>query len=334
MRMSAAALTRRPFRAAGAPDRARLRDCACAASPEPRAPTRSPIPTAVFDGLDKITGRIISFEVALNETVQFGTLQITPRICYSRPPTEAPQTDVFAEVDEIDEQKAVKRIFSGWMFADSPGLHGVEHPIYDVWLTACKGGTTVIHEAPRGRRLGARDGCAAGRRDRRQRAAVAPGPDARAPAEEEEAEASDGGRRPLRAAARRQQRAARSRRRDKLGQRARAVAVGAICARTNDSREASPSAGAAASTSRGSPIRPRRSRGRPAPRYSPCPDRRGRRSRARSPSPRARASRAGARWRFERIGQEGHRGLRMGAHLPRAAAKVEQTPLAARSSMG
>jgi hypothetical protein len=105
-------------------------------------------PTAVFDGLDKITGRIISFEVALNETVQFGTLQITPRICYSRPPTEAPQTDVFAEVDEIDEQKTVKRIFSGWMFADSPGLHGVEHPIYDVWLTACKGGTTVIRETP------------------------------------------------------------------------------------------------------------------------------------------------------------------------------------------
>jgi hypothetical protein len=105
-------------------------------------------PTAVFDGLDKITGRIISFEVALNETVQFGTLQITPRVCYSRPPTDQPQTDVFAQVDEIDEKKAVKRIFSGWMFADSPGLHGVEHPIYDVWLIDCKGGTTVIHDAP------------------------------------------------------------------------------------------------------------------------------------------------------------------------------------------
>ena len=77
-------------------------------------------PIAVFDGLDKITGRIISFEVAINETVQFGALQITPRVCYSRPPTDAPQTDAFAQVDEIDEQKQVKRIFSGWMFADSP----------------------------------------------------------------------------------------------------------------------------------------------------------------------------------------------------------------------
>jgi hypothetical protein len=105
-------------------------------------------PIAVFDGLDKITGRIISFEVAINETVQFGTLQITPRVCYSRPPTDAPQTDTFAQIDEIDEKKEMKRIFSGWMFADSPGLHGVEHPIFDIWLTACKGGTVVIHDAP------------------------------------------------------------------------------------------------------------------------------------------------------------------------------------------
>ncbi len=105
-------------------------------------------PTAVFEGLDKITGRTTTFEVAINETVQFGALQITPRVCYSRPPTESPQTDAFTQVDQIDEKKTLKRIFSGWMFADSPGLHGIEHPIYDIWLTGCKGGTTIIHEAP------------------------------------------------------------------------------------------------------------------------------------------------------------------------------------------
>jgi hypothetical protein len=118
------------------------------AAPNPALADKISNPIAVFDGLDKITGRIISFEVAINETVQFGALQITPRVCYSRPPTDAPQTDAFAQVDEIDEQKKVKRIFSGWMFADSPGLHGVEHPIFDIWLTACKGGTVVIHDAP------------------------------------------------------------------------------------------------------------------------------------------------------------------------------------------
>jgi hypothetical protein len=105
------------------------------------APPAQKIPntSAVFSGLDKITGRIISFDVALNETVQFGALQVTPRVCYTRPATEASNTDAFIEVDEITLQGEIKRIFSGWMFAASPGLHAVEHPIYDVWLADCKG---------------------------------------------------------------------------------------------------------------------------------------------------------------------------------------------------
>jgi hypothetical protein len=124
---------------------------ACAAllgAAEPALADKIKHPTAVFSGLDKITGRIIAFEVAIDETVQFGSLQITPRVCYSRPPTEAPQTDVFAEVDEVAEDKTYHRIFTGWMFADSPGMHGIEHPVYDIWLTDCKGGTQIIHEAP------------------------------------------------------------------------------------------------------------------------------------------------------------------------------------------
>jgi hypothetical protein len=105
-------------------------------------------PTAVFSGLDKITGRITSFDVAINETVQFGALQVTPRACYTRPPTETPNTDAFIEVDEVTLQAEVKRIFTGWTFASSPGLRGVEHPIYDIWLTDCKGGTPPVAEAP------------------------------------------------------------------------------------------------------------------------------------------------------------------------------------------
>jgi hypothetical protein len=101
-------------------------------------------PSATFAGLDKITGRIISFDVAVDETVQFGTLQITPRICLTRPQTEAPLTQGFIEVDEIDAAKQSRRVFSGWMFAASPGLHGVEHPVYDVWLKDCKGGVEVV----------------------------------------------------------------------------------------------------------------------------------------------------------------------------------------------
>ncbi len=103
-------------------------------------------PIAVFAGLDKITGRIIAFEVTINETVQFGSLQITPRICWTRPATEQPQTTSFVEVDEVGLSNDYRRIFSGWMYAASPGLHGVEHAIYDVWMTDCKGGTEVIVE--------------------------------------------------------------------------------------------------------------------------------------------------------------------------------------------
>ena len=112
-------------------------------------PNKIANPTAVFAGLDKITGRIISFDVAINETVRFGALEVTPRACYSRPPTEAPSTDGFIEVDELTLQGEIKRIFSGWMFAASPGLNAVEHPIYDVWLTECKGAPQpAVAEAP------------------------------------------------------------------------------------------------------------------------------------------------------------------------------------------
>ena len=104
---------------------------------------------ATFSGLDKITGRIIAFDADIGETVQFGALRVKPDACYTRPATEAANTDAFVEVDEITLQGEVKRIFSGWMFAASPGLHGVEHPIYDIWLTDCKGpAATVVSTQP------------------------------------------------------------------------------------------------------------------------------------------------------------------------------------------
>jgi len=93
---------------------------------------------ADFAGLDKITGRTIKFDAAVGETVQFGALQVTARACYTRPPTEPTNTDAFVEVDEVTLQGEIKRIFTGWMFASSPGLNAVEHPIYDVWLTGCE----------------------------------------------------------------------------------------------------------------------------------------------------------------------------------------------------
>ena len=103
-------------------------------------------PIAEFTGLDKITGRIISFDVYMDETVQFGSLLVTPRVCYMRTPEEPPQTSAFVEVQEIvavGEGQEVRTIFSRWMFAESPAIGAIEHPVYDVWLTSCKTSSDV-----------------------------------------------------------------------------------------------------------------------------------------------------------------------------------------------
>jgi hypothetical protein len=102
-------------------------------------------PVAHFTGLDKITGRIIEFDVLIDETVQFGALQVTPRACHTRPPTEPERVTAFVEVDEITLSNEIQRIFTGWMFAASPGLNAIEHPVYDVWLIDCK---TQMGEEP------------------------------------------------------------------------------------------------------------------------------------------------------------------------------------------
>ncbi len=93
---------------------------------------------AVFAGLDKITGRTTRFEVSLGEVYHYGALQVTPRACYTSSKDEPTRTTGFVEVNEVTLDKKIRRIFTGWMFADSPGLNAVEHPIYDVWLKDCK----------------------------------------------------------------------------------------------------------------------------------------------------------------------------------------------------
>lgn len=92
---------------------------------------------AVFSALDKVTATIQKLEVPIGQTAEFGALKVTPRVCYSRPPTVQPKTTSFVEVDEIELDGDQRRIFSGWMFAQSPGLNAVEHPVFDVWLTDC-----------------------------------------------------------------------------------------------------------------------------------------------------------------------------------------------------
>jgi hypothetical protein len=101
-------------------------------------------PVATFAGLDKITGRITRFDVYVDETVLFGALELTPRACYDRPSSDTLQrTSAFLEVDQRSLDGSTERIFTGWMFADSPALNAVDHAVYDVWLVECKTSTNV-----------------------------------------------------------------------------------------------------------------------------------------------------------------------------------------------
>ena len=95
-------------------------------------------PVAIFAGLDKIMGQTTTFEAKIGEEKKFGGLVVKADVCNSRPITEDPKTVAFVEVDEQRTDGTKKRIFSGWMFAESPGLNAVEHALYDVWLVGCR----------------------------------------------------------------------------------------------------------------------------------------------------------------------------------------------------
>lgn len=116
---------------------------------------------AVLQGLDKTTARVSTLEAPVDRSVRFGTLVITVRACVKRPPEEPPQTAAFLQIDEVrpgdratGDQGAgataaatvalPKRVFSGWMFAQSPAISALEDPVYDVNLLDCKIEQTAI----------------------------------------------------------------------------------------------------------------------------------------------------------------------------------------------
>ena len=93
---------------------------------------------AVLQGLDKITARISTIKVAVGETVSFGSLQITLRACDKKPPEETPESAAFLQIVEQKQGEQPVTRFSGWMFASSPALSAMEHPVYDLWVLDCE----------------------------------------------------------------------------------------------------------------------------------------------------------------------------------------------------
>ena len=97
-----------------------------------------PEPIAVLQGLDKISARVSQIEAPVGSSVQFGSLSITVRDCEASRPEDQPENAAFLQIYESKPGEEKKRLFSGWMFSSSPALSGLEHPVYDVTLLACK----------------------------------------------------------------------------------------------------------------------------------------------------------------------------------------------------
>ncbi len=93
---------------------------------------------ALLQGLDKITARISTFEAPLGEAVRFGTFEIVARACQKRPPEEPPESTAFLEIVDIRPDSPSIPLFTGWMFASSPAVSAVDHPVYDVWVIDCR----------------------------------------------------------------------------------------------------------------------------------------------------------------------------------------------------
>jgi hypothetical protein len=94
--------------------------------------------TVILQGLDKVTARVWTFEAKIGQPVRFGTLEIYPRYCERTPPEEPPESKAFFDIYEARPGEQRADLFHGWMFASSPALNAVEHPVYDVWLIDCK----------------------------------------------------------------------------------------------------------------------------------------------------------------------------------------------------
>ncbi|MEE9318284.1 MAG: DUF2155 domain-containing protein [Rhodospirillales bacterium] len=98
----------------------------------------APFEVAVLQGMDKVTARVSTIEAPVGTVVKFGALEIIARTCDKRPPEETPESAAFLDIWEVHQGEAAVSLFRGWMFASSPALSAMEHPVYDVWVLDCK----------------------------------------------------------------------------------------------------------------------------------------------------------------------------------------------------
>ena len=105
----------------------------------------------IFQGLDKITARIKTFEIKVGVSKTFGILDINLQKCVYSKPLDEPESIAYIKVLNISEKYSVNKdklsIFEGWIFASSPALNAMEHPVYDVSLISCKKDKTLSNKS-------------------------------------------------------------------------------------------------------------------------------------------------------------------------------------------
>jgi hypothetical protein len=99
-------------------------------------------PIVMLQALDKITARVKRMPVKVGQAATFGTLSVQVDACRKAPPEDPPESAAFLKISDGRFQPA-KTIFSGWMFASSPALSAMDHPVYDIWVIDCTSDTTV-----------------------------------------------------------------------------------------------------------------------------------------------------------------------------------------------
>lgn len=112
----------------------------CALIASPAYAVMEDYPSVKLQGLDKSVGRTVTFEAKVGSTIQYGPLFIKIHACRKAPPIEKPESASFLQIWEVPPGSDKSEwVFSGWMFASSPALSAMDHPVYDVWVLDCLG---------------------------------------------------------------------------------------------------------------------------------------------------------------------------------------------------
>ena len=123
-------------------------------APAPEQPSALPPgtmidePLAILQALDKVTARIKRIPINVGQNATFGTLTVKVDSCRKAPPEDPPESAAFLEIIDTKPSQPPVKVFSGWMFASSPALSAMDHPVYDIWVVDCASDAATAGASP------------------------------------------------------------------------------------------------------------------------------------------------------------------------------------------